>query len=336
WMAHRRRPLWSGALAGIGFWVSPKAVFVAAACALWYPGGAALMAAGFAAVTAAGVAVLWGCGALGPYWREVWEWGRLYAGGTFLGEPLKTGAARTANWMGFHIAAVAAAGWFLVRTVRAGRRVEGLRWVGWLVLALMGVAAGMRFFPRYYFLLLPVIVLMAARGFALPGRARDFVALLLLIPLTRFGPSYVTAVADPSWRDTAMDRDSRTAAAALRGMAHPGDTLFVWGYRPELYVYARVPAGAMFLDSQPLTGVPADRHLTQSAPIELAAAREHRAELAATAPTFVADGLSPYNPRLGIDRYPDLRAWFAHYQPVARTSQTVIYRRITRPSSATP
>ena len=84
----------------------------------------------------------------------------------------------------------------------------------------------------------------------------------------------------------------------------------------------------MFLDSQPLTGVPADRHLTQSEPVETEAARARRFELARSQPTFVLDGLSAYNPRLAIANYPELRAWFANYHEVARTSQTAIYRRI--------
>jgi hypothetical protein len=185
----------------------------------------------------------------------------------------------------------------------------------------------MRFFPRYYFLLLPVVVLMAARGFVLLGRARTLVALLLLVPLVRFAPGYVTAIRNPDWRDTAMDRDSRAASAIIRGMAEPGDTLFVWGYRPEMYVYAGLGAGSMYLDSQPLTGVPADRHLTLAAPVETAAGRQRRLEFAATSPDFVADGLSLYNPALRPEIYPELRGWFQGYREVARTAHTVIYRR---------
>jgi hypothetical protein len=64
-----------------------------------------------------------------------------------------------------------------------------------------------------------------------------------------------------------MDRDSRAAAAAVLRLARPGDTLFIWGYRPEIYTYTRLPAATRYLDSQPLTGVPADRHLTQSDPV---------------------------------------------------------------------
>jgi hypothetical protein len=322
WLAFRRRAFACGLLAGVAFWTNPKGALVAVACAFWFPAGIPLMAAGFAAVSAAVLGWLAATGALGPYWDEVWRWGRLYAGSTFLDRPLANGFWRTVNWAGFHAAPVVAAGWFLAKANHK------LRWIVWLILAAGGVAAGLRFFPRYYFLLLPVLVMMAARGLMLLGRKRDFVALLLLIPLTRFAPSYLLAVSDANWRDTAMDRDSRAAAAIVRGRAHPGDTLFVWGYRPELYPYTHLPAGTMYLDSQMLTGVPADRHLTQSQPVETQAAGARREALTHTDPTYVIDGLGPYNPRLAIRRYPELRAWLAHYRAVAHTPETVIFERV--------
>jgi len=119
WMAFRRRPFWSGALAAVAFWISPKGVFVAAACALWYPAGIPLMAAGWAAVSGPAVACLWSCGALAPYWREVWRLGLFYAG-TPPAEPFANGLLRTLNWMGFHATACVAAAWFLA--ARWGRR----------------------------------------------------------------------------------------------------------------------------------------------------------------------------------------------------------------------
>jgi hypothetical protein len=128
-------------------------------------------------------------------------------------------------------------------------------------------------------------------------------------------------------RDTAMDRDSRAAGALLRAAAHPGDTLFVWGYRPEIYVYSQLRAATRYLDSQPLTGVPADRHLTQSKPVETTQSRERRAGLTRSQPSFIVDGLGTYNPRLALDQYPDLRSWMAAYREVARTPGSVIYRR---------
>jgi hypothetical protein len=176
-----------------------------------------------------------------------------------------------------------------------------------------------------------VVVMQAARGFALiEGRARLAVCLLLLIPFVRFAPAYVTAARGAEWRDTAMDCDSRAVAAMVRALSKPGDTLFVWGYRPEDYVYTRLPAATMYLDSQPLTGVPADRHLTQSTPVETELPRARRAELVRSAPAFILDGLGLYNSRLAISTYPDLQAWLSTYREVGRTGGTVVYRRKVR------
>ena len=77
----------------------------------------------------------------------------------------------------------------------------------WLLLQLVAVAAGWRFFPRYYFQLLPVMALMAARGYTLLGRCRAMVWLLLLIPLARFGPRYATLAWDlAQHRQDAVER----------------------------------------------------------------------------------------------------------------------------------
>ena len=119
-------------------------------------------------------------------------------------------------------------------------------------------------------------------------------------------------------------------ALTLR-LARPGDTLFVWGFRPELYVYTGLPAASRFLDSQPLTGVPADRHLTQSEPLEVAGPAGRRAELARSHPAFVIDGLGLYNPRLAINQYPDLEPWLAHYREAARSGQSIIYQLAVSP-----
>jgi hypothetical protein len=315
-MAVERRPFWSGVLAGVAFWVNPKGLLVAAACVLWYPAGAAWMAAGFAAVSAGASAWLLGAGALSAWWEQVWQWGRLYAGSPFVESPWKNGLLRTLNWTGFHIAAVAAAALAL-------RTLKTRQWAGWLLLAAGGVALGLRFFPRYYFLLLPVVILLAARGITMQPK----LALLLVIPLVRFAPSYWAAAYQPDWRDIQMDRDSRTAAATVNRLSKPGDTLFIWGYRPEIYTYTGLPAATKYLDSQPLTGVPADRHLTQSEPVEIEAPRLRRLELAHSQPTFILDGLGLYNPHLSIGAYPELHNWMADYREVARAGLTVIYRR---------
>ncbi|MDE3167611.1 MAG: hypothetical protein KGN36_17550 [Acidobacteriota bacterium] len=317
WMARKGRPWLAGAWAGIAFLVSPKGLLVAAACLLWAP--ALPVAGAFAAVTLAGTLGIAAAGALPAYLDEVWRWGRIYAGTTFLAHPLREGLARTANWAGFHAALVIAA--------VLGLKDERRRWLLWLALGGAGVAAGLRFFPRYYLAVLPPLTLLAARGMALHGRRAACVAALLLVPAARFAPTYVEA-ARGGWRDTAMDADSRAVAAILRREARPGDTLFVWGYRPEIYVYSGLRAASLYLDSQPLTGVPADRHLTDSAPVESVQSRARRAELARTRPEWIVDGLGGYNPRLAIGAFGDLREWLYGYREAARSGASVIYRRV--------
>jgi len=331
WLAYRGRAFWSGVAAGVAFLVNSKALFVLAACAVWSFPALLPLAAGFLVPNA--VAILWllWSGALGPYLDQVWRWGFLYAGSTFIEHPLRNGVVRTAGWLGFHAALVVAAIWPVK---------ERTHWkiIAWAALSFAAAVVGWRFFPRYFFQLLPVLVIAGARGIVLMKNRRALALALLLVPLIRFGPRYVLLARDlmagqpHQWADVAMDQDSRAAARMVQETAHPGDTLFVWGFRPELFVYTRLPAATRFLDSQPLTGVPADRHLTQSAPVAAEFTRPNREELAQSRPTLLMDGLSLYNPALAMDRYPELRPWLANYREVARTRTIVIYRLLPGPA----
>lgn len=256
------------------------------------------------------------------YWIQVWSWGAAYSRDTFIANPIIEGLQRTANWLGFHAAIVIGAA--LALKDEPGKR----RWIIWLTCAVIAVVAGFRFAPRYYFLLLPAVTILASRALL----QQRLLLLLLLIPLIRFGPRYVELGADliqgkpHQWRDLAMEQDSRAAATLLSG---PG-TLLVWGYRPEIYAISRKPAATRFLDSQPLTGVLADRHLTESRPTVPEIAKANRAELITTKPDWIVDGLGPYNPQLAITQFPDLKEWLANYHEVARTSGSIVYRRNSR------
>jgi hypothetical protein len=315
----------SGAIAAVvaaaALLANGKALLLAPLLPAWLPGQWRRMTVAYAA----GVAAAWM--AAGDWWEPVWVWGRLYAADTFLVNPGWEGLRRTANWAAFHAALVVGAGIYFWR-----RQPHYWRLALWLALGIAMVCAGWRFFPRYYFALLPVMTLAAARGvFLLPVRVR--VAVLtatLVVPAVRFGSRHLATWLErpSSMRDLSLWSDCREAAEKLHGLAAPGDTLLVWGYRPELNVLAALPGGTRFLDSQPLTGVLADRHLTQSRPTAPQLAARHRAELRQRMPTFVVDGLGPLNPALAITSYPDLRDWFASYQFVAETKATRIYRRL--------
>jgi hypothetical protein len=336
YFAWRGRAFLSGAAAGIGLMCSSKAVFVLAACALWQWRSLPLLVIGFAAPNALAVGWMWAHGSAAEYYRQAWQWGSIYAANTFVEHPLTEGARRTADWIGFHAALVIGA--IIAISNARGVDTRDRRWrvAAWIAIAFAGVILGLRFFPRYYFLLLPPMTIAAARGWGLimnrhrgaGNRYLPTIALLVLlaIPVIRFAPRYVTLARGETWRDLDMDRDSKSAAEKLREVAQPGDTLFVWGFRPDIFVYSGLPAGTRFLESQSISGVLADRHLFSTASVAPEFTAPNRGELAASHPTWVVDGLGVYNPSLALVNQSYLAPWLARYKEVARTNFSILYR----------
>jgi hypothetical protein len=312
WMAVRGNPLASGFLAGIGLLFNSKALLVLAVCALWQWTAAPALVAGFLIPLAAAAGWMAWQGSLAEYWRQVWRWGALYARDSPYPSPLLEGLRRTVNWAGFHATLIAGAAWFWCRDRSPNRARTAL----WAALSFAGVCLGWRFFPRYYFHFLPVMTVCAARGLALMGsRVRLAALLLMVIPFIRYAPGYVyAAFHSERWRDLALYRDSVDAAGVARRITPAGSTLFVWGYRPELYPLTGFPAGTRFLDSQPVNGVFADRHLTSATVSAPDFARQGKRELTRTAPTLIIDGLGTINPALALERQPELAAWLEKYE----------------------
>ncbi|MGI9073944.1 MAG: hypothetical protein ACR2JB_22105 [Bryobacteraceae bacterium] len=333
--ARRKLPLWAGAWVGIALLFNTKALFVLATCAIFLAPQLPLLLSGFAVPLALGLVVAQLSGAWAGYCEQVWRWGFIYAEGSPVLHPLKTGLTRTANWIGFHAALVAGAVYGFVQATRNDRN----QLLIWIALSFAAVCLGTRFAPHYFLQLLPPLVIAACRGIALalracPKRAAVLLTALLLVPFIRFGPRYALLALDnlkhrdPNWSDVVMDLDSQRAAAEIRSLARPGDTLFVWGYRPDLYVYTRMSPDGRFWDSQPLTGVPADRHLSATNAIYSGPATANRRELAHSHPDFIVDGLSPFNPKLSPSVFPDLRPWMASYKLIDQTKLSLIYRRV--------
>jgi hypothetical protein len=322
-LAIRGKPLLSGIAAGIGFLFNAKAVFVLLACALFaWPGVPGLLA-GFAIPNVLVLAYLAAAGAWPGYVDQVWRWPALYAGSPIVTDPVFNGLIRTANWLGFHAVLVIGA---VVCVLRERR----WKIAAWIALAYIGVVLGWRFFPRYFFLLLPALLIPAARGVCMiQARSKAVFAVLLLtlaIPLARFAPRYISL---DHWNDLALDEDSRAASRIVRAAAPPSATLYVWGYRPEIYVYTGLKPATKYLECQALTGVPADRHLTQSTVVLAQGAHDARLELARSMPDVLLDGLSPFNPSLAIRNYPELRNWLSQYHEIAHTNGAIIYLRST-------
>jgi hypothetical protein len=330
-----RKPFWAGLWAGMAFLFNAKGVFVLLVCILWMLPQCTVIATGFALPLAAGLITAFATGAWAGYYEQVWRWGLIYAEQSPVTNPLTLGLKRTADWLGFQGALTAGAICAFLRFTRDERWKFGV----WIGLSFGAACLGTRFAPHYFLQLLPPMVIVAARGIILA--LREFrkpvppvlVALLLLVPLIRFGPRYLSLALEdirgeePHWSDIALDLDSQRVAARVNSLKRSGNTLFVWGYRPDIYVYTRLVSDGRFWDSQPLTGVPADRHLKVATAIYSGPAAANRRELTRSQPTFIVDGLGLLNPALSPGVYPELRSWLAHYKLVARTSLSLIYRR---------
>jgi hypothetical protein len=296
------------------------------------------MIPGFLLPVAAAAGWLAATGALAPHFEQVWRWGLLYAIHPATGSSAAASWAGAAGWLGFHAALVlgSAGAW---SRERGPLRLRLLLWAG---LSLLAAALSGRFAPRYFDQLLPALVIPAARGLALlsrePRRAAWALAVVALtVPALRFGPRYFMLAGENfrgvphAWTNVALDQESRRAAEIINRLAHPGDTILVWGYRPNVVVYTRLPVASRLWDSQPLTGVPADRHLSEARSIAPELAAQNRRALGLAKPTFLVDGLSAYNPDLAIGRYPDLADWLRNYCVAGRTRGVTVYRFCSSP-----
>ncbi len=327
YLAVRRRPLLAGLAAGLAFQLNVKGLLVLVSAGLFAEtAGLAMLLLGFLIPNAIVLAWLASTGAFAPYLEQVWKWGFLYAAGSSpygLGLSTALGLWTILGWFGFHLSLIAAAAWYWTRN----RGPETVKTLVWCLLSFAGSAVGLRFAPRYFMQFLPALIVPAARGFTQAPRALKLMLVaVLLIPAIRFGPRYLELARGHPWQDTAMDSESQAAAQIVQALAQPGNTIFIWGYRPGIVAYTRLPVAAHVWDSQPLTGVPADRHLSDDRSADPEWARRNRRELLSSHPTFLVDGLSLYNPRLDIHVYPDLAPWLANYCPAGRAGLTIVYR----------
>jgi hypothetical protein len=169
----------------------------------------------------------------------------------------------------------------------------------------------------------------------------------------------IKSEATTTWYHETRNRDERRAAAIVRdvpdgadaadqmgleairaeslGKGSPSDSsgfLFVWGYRPWIYYWSGLIPASKYLSAQPLTGVPAGSEYGSNevrpilGPGETAAARaELLKELDQTKPQYVIDDWEAYNPALGINAYPEMRAFMSNYKAVGASGNLRIYRR---------
>jgi len=319
WASATSRPLLGGVFSGVALLCNSKGLAVLAVAACWAGAAWWKVVISCAIVQVGSFALL----PAAPYWNQVWLWGAGYSADTFVVNPIREAMVRSSGWVAFHLTVCAGTVWCLWRE-------RNWRFILWLVVSFACVVGGLRFFPRYYFALLPIFGVVGARGLMLMSvRWRILVFGLILVPILRFGPRYVMVAASGAagWSDAALMRDSWQAAAVVRAWAHPTDKILVWGYRPDIVVWSGLPLATPYIDSQPLSGILADRHLTVSTPTFPALAADNlRALLLSPAPEILVDGLGRLNPTLSLENRQDLRSLLVRYERIGETSASIVYR----------
>ncbi|MDI1250141.1 MAG: hypothetical protein PSV13_14860 [Lacunisphaera sp.] len=337
WLFWRGAPGWAGGLLGLAFLSKQPALLdlgaplvVVAYVALGERAAWARLArrlgavlAGFAVPVLLTVAYFAARGALADFHFYAWQYNlQFYA-------PEIGIAGRAASTLKpFHLlaaqyplalaalAATAGLGIFCLFRPRAdtAARTENAQWLyllTWAVTSLAGAASGGRGFDHYYIQFLPACCLLAALGlgglapWAAGHRARRFLvpALVLLSALfvLELGQGIRrqhgrTLPMDPSWR----------AGEFIRTHTGPEERIFVWGYHPDLYLFAgRKPASrfvyASFLSGLiPWTNTAPDKDTTYA--IVPGARETLLRELAAVRPAFVVD--CSFGPNRWWNKYP--------------------------------
>ena len=218
-----------------------------------------------------------------------------------------------------------ATAWSITR--RSGRwhdrKREHLAIMGWLLVSVIGVAAGGRFYPHYYLQLLPALTLLAVPYF-LQGRTRIWMKTWLLAVVLLFLVLH--------WSGLRSQRDASTAARFLQSHSTMADRSFVWGQRPDIYLDAHRRPASRYVATFPLTGyvfggpVPG---LDTDARIVPGAWEQWHEEMEAHPPAYIIDTEAEPSALYPVAKFPRLSDMLARdYREVSRMPDTVIYQRI--------
>jgi 4-amino-4-deoxy-L-arabinose transferase-like glycosyltransferase len=260
------------------------------------------------------IAPLFGAGQF-LFWVVTGSSGYLSLDGSWL-----RAAGRASANLGF----VVAAGLPVVWAAWRGRRLraDADLWL-WLAASLLAVSAGTRFFGHYFLQLMPALTVLGVGGIArgaLRWRTAAAYAALSAIAFTWLALT---------WPQARLHH-IQSVAHTIRSETTPGEHVLVWGMNPAFYFFADRPPATRFLTAGFLTNFSGGRPEGQVAESQAmpGAWRQFTADIARTRPELVVDdsGPAPYRPA----RIPTFEKFLAdNYREVARTGDTVIYRRVT-------
>lgn len=211
--------------------------------------------------------------------------------------------------------------------------------LGWALLAAgyCAVLVPGRLYPHYLlFLSLPLALLVGLQfGYVLKGQSRRYCTVIVALFLALGGGGQlIDRIRDNHdlHRLIAVPNARQAVAHIINGLKQPGDTLAVWGWRPELYIETQLPQATREalteaqLSDQPQREYFRDRFL---------------ADMQSNRPAFFVDSVGPDDYLLkdravkGHEVIPALVAYLEkEYQPVGDTSSFRVYLRRDRVPAA--
>jgi 4-amino-4-deoxy-L-arabinose transferase-like glycosyltransferase len=215
----------------------------------------------------------------------------------------------------------------------AGKTAERTALIGLLAASALGAAAGARFYPHYYVQLIPPLVLLAAPYYSRLWSRMIRSPYWFLRPGVTYAWLVLTIIvfSIEHWTGLASRRVPSEAGRYLSTHSSPEDRIFVWGQTPEIYLDAHRRPASRYITTFPLTGYvfggPIAGFDTRSR-ILPGAWTTLEQDFTRHAPTYIVDVQpDPKSAQFPVKNFPILAKLLAErYQPVARTSEGVIYR----------
>ncbi len=215
----------------------------------------------------------------------------------------------------------------------ADKRAERWALLGLVAASALGAAAGARFYPHYYIQLVPPLALLAAPYYASLWCRRTPPRSWFSRPVVTSAWLALTVIAFSisHWQFLAWHREPSETARYLSEHSSPEDRVFIWGRSAsEMYLHARRRPACRYVLTFPLTGmvfggklpgVDTRKWIVPDAWSNLEKDfRQHP-------PLLIAD-LSERDAQFPVKDFPILATLLAEqYEPVARTAQSVIYRK---------
>ena len=128
-----------------------------------------------------------------------------------------------------------------------------------------------------------------------------------------------------AFRDIMITRQHHAVAMAMRDMTKREESVFVWGFCPQLYVLGKLRPATRFTFTAILSGKTVEGRTIRSEP---RAWELLKADIEKERPALVVDASSLFLTDLPLDRFPEFKGWLLQrYRPVRDLQGCRFYER---------